>query len=209
MKINNKKIFIYTIFLVILIILAIIASIKMYNIHSERNEYEDKNRNVVNDFKNYLNEIEIDNENNESKFDLKFEGYNVIGIIKIPKIELEYPILEETTDKTMKIAISRFWGGEVNSFGNLSLAGHNNYDGTMFGKNKNLQIGDIVELTDLNGKTIQYEIKEIFKTDPNDTSVLITDDENVREVTLITCSKGRTERLIIKAFEINYLEENI
>ena len=129
--------------------------------------------------------------------------------IPLFKIELEYPILEQTTEKTMKISISRFWGEEVNSFGNLSLAGHNNYDGTMFGKNKKLQIGDIVELTDLSGKTIQYEIKEIFKTDPNDTSVLVTNDETIREVTLITCSKGRTERIIIKAFEINYLEENI
>ena len=70
----------------------------------------------------------------------------------------------------------------------------------MFGKNKKLQIGDKVELTDLTGKTIEYEIKEIFKTDPNDTSVLVTEDENVRELTLITCSSGRAERLIIKAF---------
>ncbi len=213
MKTNNKKQVIYIIILVILIFCATIAIIKIYNIHSERNIYEDKNRNIVKDFKNYLNDVNneniIEDEKQNLKYDLKFEGYNVIGIISIPKIDLEYPILEQTTEKTMKISISRFWGGEVNSFGNLSLAGHNNYDGTMFGKNKNLQIGDIVELTDLNGKTIKYEIKEIFKTDPNDTSVLVTNNETIREVTLITCSKGRAERLIIKAFEINYLEENI
>lgn len=209
MKTSNKKQIIYIIILVILIFCATIAIIKIYNIHSERNIYEDKNQNVVKDLKNYLNEVKNENLVETENKDLKFEGYNVIGIIKIPKIELEYPILEQTTEKTMKISISRFWGEEVNSFGNLSLAGHNNYDGTMFGKNKKLQIGDIVELTDLSGKTIQYEIKEIFKTDPNDTSVLVTNDETIREVTLITCSKGRTERLIIKAFEINYLEENI
>ena len=106
----------------------------------------------------------------------------------------------------MKISISRFWGGDVNGYGNLSLAGHNNYNGTMFGKNNKLKLGDIVELTDLSGNLIKYEIKEIFKTDPNDTSVLKTENDSIREVTLITCSNGRKERLIIKALEIN-LEE--
>ena len=101
----------------------------------------------------------------------------------------------------MKTSISRFWGGDINSFGNVSLAGHNNYDGTMFGKNKKLEIGDIVELTDLTGSTIQYEIKEIFKTDPNDVTILQTTNSEIREVTLITCTNGRAERLIIKAIE--------
>lgn len=206
MKTNNKKLFGYISLLFILITFAIIAFVFIYKTHSERNIYEDKNQEVVNELKKYLSNVQnegtLENitDNSRNKFDLQFEGFNVIGIIKIPKIELEYPILEQTSNTTMKISISRFWGKEVNGYGNLSLAGHNNYDGTMFGKNKKLQIGDKVELTDLTGKTIEYEIKDIFKTDPNDTSVLVTEDENVREVTLITCSSGRAERLIIKAF---------
>ena len=209
----NNKILLYIILLLVLIACAIIAFVLIHKTYSERNIYEDKNQEVVNELKKYLSNINEDNnienitDKNVNEFDLEFEGFKVIGIIKIPKIELEYPILEKTSDRTMKISISRFWGGEINEYGNLSLAGHNNYDGTMFGKNKKLQIGDIVELTDLKGETIKYEIKEIFKTDPNDTSVLVTEDESVRELTLITCSNGRAERLIIKAFEINYLEE--
>ena len=206
MKTNNKKLFGYILLLIVLIAFAIIAFVFIYKTHSERNIYEDKNQEVVNELKKYLSNVQnegaLENitDNNRNEFDLQFEGFNVIGIIKIPKINLEYPILKQTSNTTMKISISRFWGKEVNGYGNLSLAGHNNYDGTMFGKNKKLQIGDKVELTDLTGKTIEYEIKEIFKTDPNDTSVLVTEDENVREVTLITCSSGRAERLIIKAF---------
>ena len=72
----------------------------------------------------------------------------------------------------------------------------------MFGKTKNLKIGDIVELTDLNNQTVQYQIYDIFKTDPNDVTILETKDENVREVTLITCTNGNRERLILKAKEI-------
>ena len=103
----------------------------------------------------------------------------------------------------MKISISRFYGGEVNEYGNISLAGHNNYNGTMFGKNKDLRVKDTIILTDLTGRKIEYEIYEIFTTDPNDTSILETEDKTKREVTLITCKNGRANRLIIKAKERN------
>ena len=203
MKVNKKIIF-YFIVLVFLISAAIIISINILNVYEEREEYEVKNKDVVKQVKAYINELDLND--NLQKFDVKFEGYDVIGLLKIPVIDLEYPIISETTDTTMKISISRFWGGDVNGYGNLSLAGHNNYNGTMFGKNNKLKLGDTVELTDLSGNLIKYEIKEIFKTDPNDTSVLKTEDNSIREVTLITCSNGRKERLIIKALEIN-LEE--
>lgn len=203
MKVNKKIIF-YFIVLVFLISAAIIISINILNVYEEREEYEVKNKDVVKQVKAYIDELNLNE--NVQKFDVKFEGYDVIGLLKIPAIDLEYPIISETTDATMKISISRFWGGDVNGYGNLSLAGHNNYNGTMFGKNNKLKLGDMLELTDLSGNLIKYEIKEIFKTDPNDTSVLKTENNSIREVTLITCSNGRKERLIIKALEIN-LEE--
>ena len=132
-----------------------------------------------------------------------------IIVIKIPKIQLEYPIIAietsnpEETEEPMKFAIVRYWGGKVNDYGNLSIAGHNNYDGTMFGKTKNLENGDIIELTDENKQTISYEIYDKFKTNPNDITILKTQDTSVREVTLITCTNGNKERLILKAREIN------
>lgn len=138
----------------------------------------------------------------------EMNGYKIIGTVKIPKIELEYPILDietsnpEETKEPMKFSIVKYWGGQVNDYGNLSIAGHNNYDGTMFGKTKKLQIGDIVELTDLKNQTIQYEIYEIFVTDPNDVTILQTKDESIREVTLITCTNGNKQRLILKAREV-------
>ena len=102
----------------------------------------------------------------------------------------------------MKNSIIKYWGENVNDYGNLSIAGHNNKSGTMFGKTKNLNKGDIIELTDLEGKTIQYSIYDIFKTTPNDVSILLPKEEHVREVTLITCTNGNKQRLIIKAQEI-------
>lgn len=136
------------------------------------------------------------------------DGYDVIGIVRIPKIQIEYPILDiqtsnpEETKAPMKISIVKYWGDQVNDYGNLSIAGHNNYNGTMFGKTKKLTIGDQVELTDLTNRTITYQIYDIFVTDPNDVSILQTKDKTVREVTLITCTNGNKQRLILKAREV-------
>ena len=57
-------------------------------------------------------------------------------------------------------------------------------------------------MTDLTGQTIQYSIYDIFVTNPNDVSILLPKDENIREVTLITCTNGNKQRLILKAKEI-------
>ena len=190
---------IYKIIFCILIIsiILVIGLILIKNIES--NENEKKNQEVVEVFSSV---------DNTQKQQLTMDGYKVIGIIKIPAIDLEYPILEmdvsnpEEAKEPMRLAIIKYWGGDVNGYGNLSLAGHNNYNGTMFGKTKNLKIGDIVELTDLNNQTVQYQIYDIFKTDPNDVTILETKDETIREVTLITCTNGNRERLILKAKEI-------
>ena len=167
-------------------------------------------------YKNYLNDeknqktVETFSESLETgnQEEVTLEGYKVIGVVKIPKIDLEYPILDietsnpEETKEPMKISIVKYWGKQVNDLGNLSIAGHNNYDGTMFGKTKKLELDDIVELTDLTGRTIKYKIYDIFVTNPNDVTILETKDEASREVTLITCTNGNKERLILKAKEI-------
>ena len=144
---------------------------------------------------------EITQEEVTQEKQMYYKEYRVVGIIKIPSIELEYPILEITNNTTMRLSITKFWGNGVNEIGNLSLAGHNNYDGTMFGKTKQLETGDKIELTDMKGITKNYIIYEKFITDPNNISVIETDEYGTREVTLITCSNGNKERLILKARE--------
>ena len=190
---------VYKILLVILIIVAVvIASIIIHKQYKDR-VYDGENKEIV---KLFHEQEKKQDDKKTKKVELKYQGYDVIGLIEIPAINLEYPILDKTTKATMRTSISRFSGGDINELGNVSLAGHNNYSGTMFGKNKNLKLKDKVLLTDLAGVTIEYEIYDIFVTDPDDTSILETKDETKREVTLITCKNGRSERLIIKAREI-------
>ena len=196
---KNKKLLFYKILLIVLLIAILIVGFLVYQKYSEQNMYEDLNEEVVEVF--HQTEQKVDKDGLSL---VEFKGYKVIGIIKIPKIKLEYPILEKTTKASMLVSISRFWGGDINSYGNVSLAGHNNrVTLTMFGKNKYLEVGDSIFLTDLNNQTIEYKIYQKFLTDPNDTSILETKDESIREVTLITCSKGHENRLILKAKEVN------
>ena len=210
MKKNSIELKIYkAIFYMLLIAAIVIIGMIVYKYGSnQKNEKESQE--VVEAFSNidFSKNEEESGSQEETPIELEYKGYKVIGIVKIPKINIEYPILEignidpESAKQPMKLSIIKYWGENVNDYGNLSIAGHNNKDGTMFGKTKKLKTGDIIELTDLTGQTIQYSIYDIFVTDPNDVSILLPKDELVREVTLITCTNGNKQRLILKAKEI-------
>lgn len=129
----------------------------------------------------------------------EYKGYKIEGIIEIPEIDIKYPIINTTTEETMELSITKFWGPQVNEIGNYTVAGHNNKDGTMFGKTKYLEIGDIIKLTNLKNETIEYEIFEIYSIEPDDVSCVESVEPETREVTLITCTNGHKNRLITKA----------
>ena len=196
---------IYQSIFIILCIIAVVLLVCIIKKYGGRKINETKNQETLEVFSKINVESTYNTEDTDNK--VQMQGYDVIGVIKIPKINIEYPIVAietsnpEETKKPMKFAIVRYWGNMVNDYGNLSIAGHNNYDGTMFGKTKKLKIGDEIELTDLKKRTIKYEIYSKFNTDPNDVSVLKTEDNEIREITLITCTNGNKERLIIKARE--------
>ena len=190
-----RKVYNYLLAIIIIAIIVVIALIAVKYSKSQANEKE------VSKIVEIIKQEKTETESQTEELEIEYKGYKVVGMISIPKIDLEYPILFETTNETMKYSITKFWGNGLNKIGNLTLAGHNNYNGTMFGKTKNLEIGDIIELTDLSQVTRTYTIYDKFITDPNDISVIEVDEFGTREVTLITCSNGNKERLIIKARE--------
>lgn len=194
-----------TIFVILIIaVIVVIGLIACKYIDGYMNNQ--KNKDVVEAFSRSISDV--DKEEATEKESVTMNGYKVIGIIKIPKIGIEYPILDvntlnpDDTKEPMKYGIVKYWGGNVNDYGNLSVAGHNYYNGTMFGKTKKLEIGDIVELTDLNNNTIAYQIYDRLVINPNDVTILASNDKTIREVTLITCTNGNYNRLVLKAKEI-------
>ena len=184
--------------LTLLIIAAIVViGLIIYNyVVSEQND---------NNLAEVVTEIEqqfSNNTNTVEPVNIQYNGFDVVGIIEIPSINIKYPIINKTNDTTMKYSITKFSGGEINSIGNFTVAGHNNLNGTMFGKVKRLKIGDQIKLTDLYNNTVTYEIFDIYSVDPNDVSCLDSVEENTKEVTLITCTNGHLKRLITKAREV-------
>ena len=89
--------------------------------------------------------------------------YTVDAILNIPSLGINYPVLSETSDELLKISLNKFWGGNPNTVGNYCIVGHN-YDGKdiLFGKLNRIKNGDIVELEDATGKTLQYKVYNIF-----------------------------------------------
>lgn len=193
----------YNIVLIILVVSEIIVGLLIFNKYHNNYLNEQKIDEKIEQLEKRLEELErLDDFEEVPSLEETYEGYEIDGIIEIPKIDIKYPILKITNDATMKISVTKFWGSKLNEYGNYSIAGHNNKDGTLFGKTKKLEIGDKIFITDLKGKTIEYEIYDRLIVDPNDTSITKTNDETIREITLITCTNGRNNRLILKAKEI-------
>lgn len=150
--------------------------------------------------------IETENNENEEKSEeiTKIGNYKVIGKIIIDKIGLEDVILEKTTDTSLNLGLTKFWGPGINKPGNISITGHN-YKierSKLFSELNNLQKGDTFELEDMDKNRITYKIYDKYTVDPEDTSCIDQNKDGKREATLITCTKGAQKRIIFKAREI-------
>lgn len=134
--------------------------------------------------------------------------YVVVGTVNIPKINVKYPIFDGETDSAqetealLKISPTKFWGPEPNEVGNFCIVGHNYRNKKFFSKVPTLTTGDIVEVTDLSGKTINYRVYNKYQVDPTDVSCTTQLTNGNKEVTLITCTDDSKYRVVVKAREV-------
>lgn len=129
------------------------------------------------------------------------EDYETDAILKIPCIDLTYPVLSKTSDELLKISLNKYWGNGPNQIGNYCIVGHNYASGKMFGKLHRMEIGDTATL-EKDGKSVTYEAYDKYIVSPDDVSCTTQLTGGKREITLITCSNYGTQRLIIKCREI-------
>ena len=146
-------------------------------------------------------------ENNAQVLDGKYTDeygntYTYESILSIPSLGIEYPVLSETSEELLKISINKFWGGSPNSVGNYCIVGHNYKSGKMFGKLSQMKSGDTIKLTDLSGKTLEYKVYDRYVVDPENVACTSQITNGLKEVTLITCTNGGKQRLIIKCREV-------
>lgn len=123
----------------------------------------------------------------------------VIGVIKIDKIKIDYPILSSSSDEFLTVAPCRFAGPMPNEIGNLCIAGHNYIDNTFFAKIKNLEKDDKISIFDLNGQMINYYVTEMFEVESNDFSCTTQETNGEKWLTLMTCNSIKGTRIIVRA----------
>lgn len=131
-----------------------------------------------------------------------YEGIEVKGTIEIPRTQVNYPILEGITRKSLNIAIGLVpYGPGINEIGNTTLYGHNFRNGTFFSNNKKLKNGDEIIITNQKGEKVTYVIYDMFQTTANDAEYITRDTEGRREISLQTCTDDSKNRLIVLAAE--------
>lgn len=140
-----------------------------------------------------INKYILDSKDTSSPF--------VIGIVKIDKLNLNYPILSEASDELLKIAPCRFAGPFPNNVGNLCIAGHNYLNNTFFAKINNLEYNDEIKIYDNNGNLTKYYVYDKKEIDSFDWSCTSQDTAGEKIITLMTCNNMNTSRIVIKAKE--------
>jgi len=129
---------------------------------------------------------------------MMIDGYNYIGTITIPNINLELPIMDSYDYDRLKIAPCRYYGSLYTN--DLIICGHS-YK-THFGNLVNLKQGDLVIFKDVNGMDYYYEVLEIEILSSKDVSKMIN---NEFDLTLYTCTKDRVNRVTIRCNRV-YLD---
>lgn len=159
-------------------------------IHDESNNYQD---NTVQE----QNTIEV----NIEEVPDTVGSYKVLGTLVIDKIELTKNILDKTTDESLNLSVTKFYGPKINEKGNFCITGHNYKD--TFAKLDNIKINDTFYIIDKeNEQKVTYKVYDKYTVNPNELDCLDQNTNGKREVTIITCNPGGLTRLIVKAKEV-------
>ncbi len=105
-----------------------------------------------------------------------------LAVLRIPRINIEAPVLEGTDDLTLNRALGRIAGtARFGETGNIGIAGHR--DG-FFRELKDIQLGDRIEVETTQG-TSAYIVNNLQIVSPTDVQVL--QPASTSTVTLVTC----------------------
>ncbi len=221
---DNKKSKIFGIVLIVIIVIAVISlGVFGYTTLHKKNKKTDTNNQTEQKSVNkelggssakssgkvenaVIPTLQSTSKTKEKKY---LEDYEIIGKLEIPKTGLKTDVLEETTKRSLEIAVTKIYTTSgLNQPGNTVIYGHNYRNSSFFSKNDELEIGDKVYITDMDGNKITYEIYDKFETTSTDTSFYTRSAEMTEgkcEVTLSTCTDDASStdrRLILLAKEI-------
>ena len=117
--------------------------------------------------------------------------YESIGVLSIPVLELELPVLKDWSYKKLKKAPCHYYGTCYEP--NFVIAAHN-YK-SHFGRLSQLQAGDLVVFTDVTGEAYYYEVVLLETLPPVATEEMITSGF---DLSLYTCTPGGGSRVTVR-----------
>lgn len=208
-KSERKKVELKIPFLVpIIIVILIVVGVRGYKTKKQSMTVAETSNNVSEnetkkDEVEQIEEKDKENteENNNTMIYTAEDGkkYEIIATLNIPSLGIKYPVLSSTSEALLKISLNKYWGPNPHEVGNLCILGHNYENTKFFSKLHNIKIGDIVQLTDINGKTLDYTVYETDIIDPNNNDCTSQLTNGHTEITLITCHNKALQRFIVKA----------
>lgn len=119
------------------------------------------------------------------------DGRSYIGVLDIPALGLSFPIISEWSYDALQIAPCRYSGSAY--LDNLVIAGHNYR--SHFASLPQLQPGDSVTFTDMDGNVFSYEVSSLETLSPYAISDMTSGDW---DLALFTCTVGGQSRLAIR-----------
>ena len=202
---KNKKVMekIFDVIIILIVIaLYIFAGLFIYSNFRERKRNEVSNKIIDKVDEQIKENTSNDNAATETEAKVSYAGYNytAIGKIRIKKIGIYQPILKENTKDSYNASVVKMSGPDLNTKGNVAIGGHNFMRGNFFIKINRLVKDDVVEITDLSGKTVKYYVYEYGIVSADEAGYLKQpDNKDDMMITLVTCTKGGKERYIVKA----------
>ena len=122
------------------------------------------------------------------------EGYDCIGVLSIPILEIELPVLTEWSYAKLKIAPCHYFGSCYEK--NFVIAAHN-YP-SHFGRLSELQPKDLILFTDISGAVYCYEVVLLETLSADATEAMITADF---DLSLYTCTPGGSNRVTVRCIK--------
>lgn len=135
---------------------------------------------------------------------------NAVGIITVPSVDLEEPILHGTTNQNLLIGATTMKPDQKMGEGNYTLAGHNHHSkNVLFQPIRHIETGEKIYVTD---KDKVYVYKVTGKEVVEPTRVDVLDDIEGKElITLVSCyAEDGSNRIIVtgELFEVNDFVES-
>lgn len=119
------------------------------------------------------------------------DGYDCIGVLSIPVLELELPVLTDWSYAKLKIAPCHYFGSYFQK--DFVIAAHN-YQ-SHFGRLTELQPKDLILFTDISGTVYCYEVVLLETLPGNATEEMITSGF---DLSLYTCTPGGASRITVR-----------